>query len=113
MTNNESSKENLISSMSLLESSEYNFRKGAYKEAIYERRKAREIIGTEEEFVALIKELILNNSNHNLIADYKIRLNQRKRIQIMKYLKEKSDAQYNSGDYKGCIRSLRRIEKYY
>ncbi len=113
MTNNESSKEYLISSMRLLESSESNFRKGAYEEAIYERRKAREIIGTEEEFIALIKELILNNSKYNLIADYKIRINERKRIQIMKHLKEKSDAQYNSGNYKGCIRSLRRIEKYY
>ena len=36
-----------------------------------------------------------------------------KRIQIIKYLQEKSNAQYNSGDYKGCIRSLRRMEKYY
>ena len=72
-----------------------------------------EIIGTEEEFRALIKELMLNNSKYNLIADYKIRLNERKRIQIMRHLKEKSDGQYNSGDYKGCIRSLRRIEKYY
>ena len=113
MTNNESSQEYLISSISLLESSESNFKKGAYEEAIYQRRKAREIIGTEEEFRALIKELMLNNSKYNLIADYKIRLNERKRIQIMRHLKEKSDTQYNSGDYKGCIRSLRRIEKYY
>ena len=82
-------------------------------EAIHERRKAREIIGTEETFIALIKKLILNKSKYNLIADYKIRINEAKRIQIIKQLKKKSDAQYNSGDYKGCIRSLRRMEKYY
>ena len=113
MSNKETSKEYLISSRKLLESSEYNFRKGAYQEAIYERRKAREAVGTEEEFIALIKELIFNNSKYNLIADYKIRINELKRIQIIKHLKEKSEAQYNSRDYKGCISSLRRMEKYY
>ena len=107
------STEYLISSRKLLESSESNFRIGAYQEAIYERRKARETIGTEEEFIALVKELILNKSKYNLIADYKIRINELKRNQIIKHLKEKSEAQYDSGDYKGCIRSLRRMEKYY
>ena len=113
MTSKGSSKENFISSRKLVESSESNFRKGAYQEAIYERRKARVIIGTEKEFIALIKELSLDKSKYNLIADYKIRINKLKRIKIIKDLKEKSNDQYNSGDYKGCIRSLKRIEKYY
>ncbi len=113
MSTKESSKEHFISSKKLLESSEYNFRKGAYREAIYERRKAREIIGSQEKFTALVKELILNRSKYNLIADYKIRINELKRIEILKHLQERSDSQYNSGDYKGCIRSLRRMEKYY
>ena len=113
MTNKESFKEYLIYSRKLLQSSESSFRKGDYQEAIHERRKARETIGTEEEFIALVKELILNKSKYNLIADYKIRINELKRIQIIKHLKKKSDTQYNSGDYKGCIRSLRRMEKYY
>ena len=113
MSNEESSKEYLISSRKLIESSESNFRKGAYKEAIYERRKAKEIFETEEEFKDLIKELLLNKSKYNLIADYKIRISELKRNQIIKHLKEKSEAEYKSGDYKGCIRSLRRMEKYY
>ena len=113
MTNKETSKEYLISSRKLIESSESNFRKGAYKEAIYERRKAKEIFETEEEFKDLIKELLLNKSKYNLIADYKIRINEARRIHIIKHLKKKSDTQYNSGDYKACIRSLRRMEKYY
>ena len=45
--------------------------------------------------------------------NYRSRLNELKRVQIIKHLKEKSDAEYDSGDYKGCIRSLRRMEKYY
>ena len=102
MTNNESSKEYLISSMRLLESSESNFRKGAYEEAIYERRKARAIIGTEEEFITLIKKLILNNSKYNLIADYKFRINELKRIQIMKHLKEKMMLSITLGIIKGA-----------
>ena len=113
MTNKESFNEYLIYSRKLIESSESNFRKGNYQKAIHERRKAREIIGSEEAFTAFIKGLIPNKSKYNLIADYKIRINEHKRIQIIKDLKEKSEVQYNSGDYKGCIRSLRRIEKYY
>ena len=113
MAPKKSSQEYFISSRDLLKSSESNFKKGAYKEAVYERRKAREIIGTEEKFIDLIKELILNNSKYNLIADYKMRIDELKRDQIIKDLKTKSDSQYKSGDYKGCIRSLRRIEKYY
>ena len=113
MTTKESSKEYLIAARKLIESSESNFRKGAYKEAVFGRRKAREIIGTEEKFIALIKELVLNKSRYNLIADYKMRINEPKRIQIINHLQKKSDSQYISGDYKSSIRALRRSEKYY
>ena len=83
MTNKEYFKEYLIYSRKLIESSESSFRKGDYQEAIHERRKARETIGSEEAFIALIKELIPNKSKYNLIADYKIRINEHKRIQII------------------------------
>lgn len=113
MTTKNSLQESMISSRRLLESSESYFRKGAFKEAIFERRKAREIMGKDYNFQALIREATLLKSKYNLIDDYKMKINEDKKIQIIKLLKEKSESQYNSGNYKGCIRSLRRMEKYY
>ena len=104
MSTKESSQGALISSKKLLESSESNFRNGSYKKAVSERRKARELIGTLDKFKTLVKELILNNSKYNLIADYKMKISELKRSQIIKYLEEKSNSQYDSGDYKGCIK---------
>ncbi len=113
MPTKESSKEYLNYARKLLESSEVNYREGAYKEAIDERKKAMEVIGTESQFKALVKELSHNKSKYNLIDDYKMRVSKLKKDKIIVQLKKRIESLYNSGDYKRCIRSLRRIEKYY
>ena len=52
------------------------------------------------------------NSKFDLINDHKKKINKVKRNQIINLLEKKSKDKYNSGDFKGSIKALRRAEKY-
>ena len=118
--------------------SEAKYKHGDYKGSVQDKRKEIEYrsIGNKifdnskelnsyinSEYVTLIKpeekEHILKKvinliePKYDLIKDYKLRIDEDKRISIYKILEERSEFKYNSGDYKASIIAIRRAEKYF
>ncbi|WP_320663957.1 hypothetical protein [Prochlorococcus sp. MIT 1223] len=104
----------------LIESSEIKYKSGDYKGAIDDKLKARKfisdnsnIINLKSKFKSLIRDLNCNNVKYNLIDDYKTKIDETKKLEIIIQLENLSKVKYDSGDYKGAIRAMRRSEKYY
>ncbi len=104
----------------LNQSSELKYKSKDYKGAIEDKREIKrkiQQISKENEawnkLKTLLKETRVSNSNYDLIQDYKKRIDESKKIRIISMLEERSNAKYNSGDYEGSIKDLRRAEKYY
>ncbi len=98
-------------------SSERKFREGNFKEAIEGKREVRLLLNSkfvDEEILKKFKEELscLYESKFDLINDHKLRIDESKINEIVKFLEQKSDEKYNKGDFKGAIKALRRSEKY-
>ena len=101
----------------LTRSSEKKFKEGNFKEAIFDKREAKLIIQSisdDEEIFDKFKEELsdLYSSKFDLIFDHKLKINEFKRIEIIRFLERKSEEKFNKGDYKGAIKALRRSEHY-
>ena len=103
----------------LIKSSESKYQNQDYKGAIDATRKIREIIfqnshllGLESRFRSMVREL-KGSRKYDLIQDYKKRIDELKKSEIIRKLEELSESKYFSGDYKGSIVAMRRSEKYY
>ena len=98
-------------------SSERKFREGNFKGAIEDKREVRHLLKSkfcDEDILKKFKEELfyLYESKFDLINDHKLRIDESKINEIVKLLEQKSDEKYNTGDFKGAIRALRRSEKY-
>ena len=69
----------------------------------------------DSEIVEKFKEELTNlySSKFDLIFDHKLRINESKKNEFVKLLRQKSEEKYNKGDYKGAIKAIRRSEKYF
>tara|TARA_Y100001968_G_scaffold158566_1_gene144989 strand:+ start:957 stop:1307 length:351 start_codon:yes stop_codon:yes gene_type:complete len=109
--------ESFISSViDLIESSELKYKSGDFKGSIDDRREVKRLFkksGEGFDLKHLISKSTLSFSKYNLIEDYKTRIDDIKRLEIIKMLEKISDEKYRSGDYKAAIRAFRRAEKYY
>ena len=106
----------LTSVITLIESSELKYKSGDFKGAIDDRIEAKRMskkIGEGVGFKDLIIKARINKSRYNLIEDYKRKIDDIKKIELIKQLEKLSENKYNLGDYKGAIRAFRRAEKYY
>ena len=117
MKNDRSSELALENVIKLTRSSERKFKQGNFKEAIIDKRQVKLImqsIQDDEEIIKKFKEELssLYPSKFDLIFDHKLRINEFKRMEIIKLLERKSEEKFNKGDYKGAIKALRRSEKY-
>ncbi len=106
--------ENLIK---LTRSSEKKFKLGNFKGAIYDKMKADAILKSKYCDEIIIdkyrKELSsLYSQKFDLIFDHKLKIDQIKRNELVKLLKNKSKEKLKNLDYKGAIKALRRAEKY-
>ena len=98
-------------------SSERKFKEGDFKGAIEDKRKVRCLLNSkfcDDEILKKFKEELsyLYESKFDLIYDHKLRIDESKINEIVKFLEQKSDEKYNKGDFKGAIKALRRSEKY-
>ena len=114
----DSSKLVLKNIIELTKSSEKKFKEGNFKGAIDERRKVSKILklkSGDSEIVEKFKEELTNlySSKFDLIFDHKLRINESKKNEFVKLLRQKSEEKYNKGDYKGAIKAIRRSEKYF
>ncbi len=70
-------------------------------------------IELEPKYHTLIKVSKIKKSRYDLISDYKKVISNKRKHEIIKKLEFLSESKYQTGDYKGSIRALRRAEKYY
>jgi len=117
------------------------YRKGDFKGAIDDKRKARDIRSLEDvnlpiingicidfnsitslslgEFDCLNKYKILSKiaklkkNKYDLIYDFKKVINDKKKNEVINKLEILSEEKYNVGDFKASINAIRRAEKYY
>ena len=98
-------------------SSERKFKEGDFKGATEDKREVRCLLNSkfcDDEILKKFKEELsyLYESKFDLINDHKLRIDESKINEIVKFLEQKSDQKYNKGDFKGAIKALRRSEKY-
>ena len=98
-------------------SSDRKFKEGNFKGAIEDKREVRCLLNSkfcDDEILKKFKEELsyLYESKFDLINDHKLRIDESKINEIVKFLEQKSDEKYNKGDFKGAIKALRRSEKY-
>ena len=98
-------------------SSERKVKEGNFKGAIEDKREVRCLLNSkfcDDEILKKFKEELsyLYESKFDLINDHKLRIDESKINEIVKFLEQKSDEKYNKGDFKGAIKALRRSEKY-
>ena len=107
--------ENIIN---LTRSSEKKFKIGNFKGAIDDKMKANAILKSkscDEKIIEKYREELskLYSSKFDLIFDHKLKIDEIKRNEIVKMLKQKSKEKLKSLDYKGAIKAFRRAEKYF
>ena len=107
--------ENLIE---LTRSSEKKFKLGNFKGAIDDKIKANAILkskSSDEKIIEKYREELsrLYSSKFDLIFDHKLKIDEKKRNEIVKMLEQKSKEKLKSLDYKGAIKAFRRAEKYF
>lgn len=98
-------------------SSERKFKEGDFKGATEDKREVRCLLNSkfcDDEILKKFKEELsyIYESKFDLINDHKLRIDESKINEIVKFLEQKSDEKYNKGDFKGAIKALRRSEKY-
>ena len=116
------------------------YKKGNYRGAIEDKRKAKKIrlleinkfsesnkkidykkilLGTfdettlEPKYQVLIKVSKIKENRYDLIADFKKVISEKRKEEVIKKLEFISESKYKIGDYKGSIKAIRRAEKYY
>ena len=97
--------------------SELKFHKGDFKGAAECKRKVNMILKSEsnnEEIIDKFKEELSNlySTKFDLIFDHKLKIDELKKKQIVKLLLDISNKKFDSGDFKGAVKALRRSEKY-
>ena len=107
--------ENLIK---LTRSSEKKFKQGNFKGALEDKIKANAILKSKscnKKMIEKYREELsgLYSEKFDLIYDHKLKIDQIKRNEIVKMLKNKSKEKLKNLDYKGAIKALRRAEKYF
>jgi len=104
----------------MMEESEYSYLHGDYKKAFLQRLNAKEFITRntnikdgEAKFRIFIKSIETPNRKYDLIQDYLTKIDDIKKEELCKGLENLSKYKFESRNYKGAIRALRRSEKYY
>ena len=98
-------------------SSEMKFKLGNFKGAIDDKMKANAILKSkacDEIIIEKFREELsrLYSSKFDLIFDHKLKIDEKKRNEIVKMLEQKSKEKLKNLDYRGAIKALRRAEKY-
>ena len=98
-------------------SSDQKYKKGDFKGSLEDKLKVKLLLDSnlcdKKIKDALKVELTrLYNSKFDLINDHKKRIDEQKRNKIINSLEIKSKEKFNSGNFEGAIKALRRAEKY-
>ena len=104
--------------ISLIKSSENKYKEKKFKESLEDKLEIRSLMNqnliSNKEIMDKYKEELskLYSSKFDLIQDHKMRINDKKRIEIINLLEKKSQDKLMNCDYEGAVKALRRSEKY-
>ena len=108
----------LLKIISLIKSSEKKYKdknfKGSLEDKLEIKLLMNEKLRSNKEIMDKYKEELskLYSSKFDLIKDHKIRIDDKKRMKIIKLLEKKSQEKFLNSDYEGAVKALRRSEKY-
>ena len=104
--------------ISLIKSSEKKYKDKKFKESLEDKLEIKSLINekvsTNKEIMDKYKQELskLYSSKFDLIKDHKRKIDDKKRMEIIKLLEKKSQEKLLNCDYEGAVKALRRSEKY-
>ena len=104
--------------ISLLKSSENKYKEKKFKESLDDKLEIKSLMDenliSNKEIMDKYKEELskLYSSKFDLIKDHKMKIDDKKRMEIINLLEKKSQEKLLIHDYEGAVKALRRAEKY-
>ena len=104
--------------ISLIKSSEIKYKEKKFKESLEDKLEIKSLMNenlrSNKEIMDKYKEELskLYHSKFDLIKDHKMKIDDKKRIEIINLLEKKSQKKLLNCDYEGAVKALRRSEKY-
>ena len=108
----------LLKIISLIKSSEEKYKEKNFKGSLEDKLEIKSLMNEElksnNEIMDKYKEELskLYSSKFDLIKDHKMKIDNKKRLEIIKLLEKKSLKKLLNYDYEGAVKALRRAEKY-
>ena len=107
----------LLKIISLIQSSENKYKeknfKGSLEDKLEIKSLIRELSSNKEIMDKYKKELSkIYSSKFDLIKDHKMKIDDKKKMEIINLLEKKSQEKLLNCDYEGAVKALRRSEKY-
>ena len=104
--------------ISLINSSEKKYKEKKFKESLEDKLEIKSLMNekfrSNKEMMEKYKEELskLYSSKFDLIKDHKIKIDDKKKMEIINLLEKKSKDKLLNSDYEGAVKALRRSEKY-
>ena len=104
--------------ISLIKSSENKYKEKNFKESLEDKLKIKALLNEKlscnKKIMDKYKEELskLYSSKFDLIKDHKMKIDEKKRMEIINLLEKKSQKKILNCDYEGAVKALRRAEKY-
>ena len=104
--------------ISLIRSSEKKYKENKFKESLEDKLEIKSLMNenfrSSKVMMDKYKEELskLYSSKFDLIKDHKMKIDDKKRMEIINLLEKKSQEKLLNHDYEGAVKALRRSEKY-
>ena len=104
--------------ISLIKSSENKYKEKKFKESLEDKLEIKSLMNenfiSNKEIMDKYKEELskLYTSKFDLIKDHKMKIDYKKKMEIINLLEKKSQEKLLNCDYEGAVKALRRSEKY-
>ena len=114
----ENSQITLSKIINLIKSSENKEKEKKFKESLEDKLEIKSLMSenfrSNKEIMEKYKQELskLYSSKFDLIKDHKIKIDDKKRIEIINLLEKKSKEKLMNCDYEGAVKALRRSERY-
>ena len=108
----------LLKIISLIKSSEKKYKEKNFKGSLEDKLEIKSLMNeelrTNKEIMDKYKEELskLYSSKFDLIKDHKMKIDDKKKIEVINLLEKKSQKMLSNCDYEGAVKALRRSEKY-
>ena len=104
--------------ISLIKSSEIKYKEKKFKESLIDKLEIKSMMNenlrSNKEIMDKYREELsnLHSSKFDLINDHKMKIDDKKKMEIINLLENKSKEKLLNYDYEGAVKALRRSEKY-